>query len=271
VRGGFFGLAILPTFPLVILAQGVPGTNIKMDVVVTGVSIRGDTADVTYLLRNRPGSAEQLFQFAVEAPSPVLRISIPQPERDWLAHVSYRSRSIAHWGVLGEEVQPGEQSPPLGFSAIGLPAIVPYWVRGWAEPPVLTEADTLPFELIPPSDPLVDNSVKGSTVGIAPFPGDRGPGSLLLRLALLTDQTCGGLAWIASASVCSNLTAKLQHARAAVTRGDNNAARARLGDFLAELATQHDATTTPAVNDAAFWLLKTNAEFVLRPVPAASR
>lgn len=265
MRGAFFGLAILPTFPLVVLAQGAPGTNIKMDVVVTAVSIRGDTAEVTYLLRNRPGSAEQLFQFALEAPSPVLQISTPQPEQDWVARVTYRSRSMAYWALLGEEVQPGEQSPPLGFSAIGLPAIVPYWVRGYAEPPVLTDADTLP------SDPLVDNSVKGSTVGIAPFPADRGPGSLLLRLASLTDQTCGGLAWIASASVCSNLTAKLQHARAAVTRGDNNAARARLGDFLAELATQHDATTTRPVNDAAFWLLKTNAEFVLRLVPGPSR
>lgn len=259
-----FALTIMGCLPAVVTAQGVPGTNIEMDVVVTAVSVRGDTAEVTYVLRNRPSSAEQLFQFAVEAPSPVLRISIPQPEQDWLAHVSYRSRSIAHWGVLGEEVQPGQQSPPLGFSAIGLPGIVTYWVRGYAEPPMLTEADTLS---VPPSDPLVENSVKGSTVGIAPLPGDLGPGSLLARLRSLTDQTCGDLAWITSASVCRSLKEKLQRASRSVTKGDKTGARGRLESFVAELAAQHNGAGTLPVKEAAFWLLKVNAEYLGRHIP----
>jgi len=238
-----FAPAVLILVPRLAMAQGAPGTNIIVDVGVTALSVRGDTAEVTYVLRNRPGSAEQLFQFTVDAPSSVLRISLPQPEHDWAANASYRGRSVARWAVLGEQMRPGEDSPPLVFSAVGLPAIVTYWVRGYVPPPPLTPADTLP--VVPPSDPLVANSLPGRTVGIAPFPNDGSLSNLLAHLLTLTDESCGALGWITSTSVCSSLTAKLQQAGEALVQADNTKARTQLESFLAELAAQHGRAVCP--------------------------
>jgi hypothetical protein len=46
--------------------------------------------------------------------------------------------------------------------------------------------------------------------------------------------------------------------------------RAALEGFLAELAGQHDPAGNAPVNDAAFGLLKVNAEFVLGLMPRSS-
>jgi hypothetical protein len=241
------------------MAQGAPGTNIQIAVEVAAVSLWGDTTEITYVLRNEPRSAEQLFHFTVDAPSPVLRISIPQPKEDWLTNVEYRSRSVAEWAVLGEQMQPGQVSPTLSFTARGLPAIVTYWVQGHAPPPVLKGGE----DTLPPSDPLVENSIRGSTIGVAPFPLDHQPRTLLIRLLSLTEESCGPRSWIASVTVCSSLKEKLERAREAVVTTNHGKAQARLQRFLEELSAHHGPAGTGHVTDNAFWLLKVNAEFVL--------
>jgi hypothetical protein len=258
LRRTLFGLVIVAGSPPAVIAQGAPGTNIEIAVVVAGVAVRGDTTEITYVLRNEPRSAEQLFSFTVDAPSPVLRISIPQPEEDWLTNTKYRSRSVADWTVLGEQMQPGEVSPTLSFTARGLPAIVTYWAQGYAPPPTLKGGEGS----LPPSDPLVENSIRGSTVGIEPFPRDPRPGSLLTRLLSLTNQSCGPRSWIASVTICSSLRAKLERAREAVIITNHDKAHAQLQGFLTELGAHHGSAGTGQVTDNAFWLLKVNAEFV---------
>jgi hypothetical protein len=140
----------------------------------------------------------------------------------------------------------------------------------------------------PTSDPIEENepaqevvrAVSGLNGGWksvpAPVPGRdpanvTGVGTGISILHSDLDRACGDLAWISSAGVCSSLRNRLQQATPPVTRGNNVRARARLESFLAELAAQHDPAATLPVNDAAFWLLKTNAEFVLRLIPGAGR
>jgi FIMAH domain-containing protein len=255
--------AVLILVPGLAMSQGVPGTNVAVDVGVTTLSMRGDTAEVTYAVRNRTSSAEQLFHFTVDAPSPVVRILVPQPQDDWATNVRYRSRSVAEWVMLGDQMSPGQESPPLVFSAVGLPATVTYWVRGYVPPPPLTPGDTLP--VVQPADPLVTSSIRGSTVGIVPFPSDLSLASLLSRLITLTDQMCSDVLWITSASVCGSLRAKLQQASQSVTQGDNGGARAQLESFLTQLGAQRGPGLP--VNDNAYWLLKVNAEFILNRIP----
>lgn len=249
-------VAILSIWPSVALSQGIPGTNLVVDVQVGGVTMSGDAVRVEYVLRNLPESTEDLFVFTVDAPSPVLQIPRPQPEEDWLTNRQYRDRSVASWAMLGSHLAPGAESPLLHFEAIGLPAIVTFRVRGFFPPPPLTDADV---GVIPPSDPLLENSVPGKTVGIEPFPDDLSPTDLLRRLRELTDQTCGELGWIDNAGICNSLDKKLQNAERSLERGRANSARGQLGGFLNELQAQRGKH----VSDSAYWLLKVNAEFVL--------
>lgn len=86
------------------------------------------------------------------------------------------------------------------------------------------------------------------------------PGKVTLRVmdALLT-RVCGELAWIDQAPVCDSLHAKLNEA--AQVRGDRDDARRALRALLDELEAQHGFGK--AVSDNAYWLLKTNGEYLL--------
>jgi hypothetical protein len=122
-----------------------------------------------------------------------------------------------------------------------------------------------PIEENEPARLLID-SLDGGSGGwkavAAPVPG-RDPatvtsvaqGILMIRSDL--DRACGGLRWISSAAVCGRLRKNLE--------------QATLRGFLAELAGQHNSTGNSPINDAAFWLLKVNAEFVLGLIPRPSR
>jgi hypothetical protein len=48
-----------------------------------------------------------------------------------------------------------------------------------------------------------------------------------------------------------------------VVRRKTNSARAQLHDFLKQLASHRDESGVRPMTDAAFWLLKVNAEYVL--------
>jgi len=248
---------MLLALPARLHGQGTPGTNISIDVVVGPVMRNGDTIAVQYVVRNQPQSVEPLFHYTVDAPAPVVMITHPDPQEDWAISTDYRGRSIAEWTVLGDEMQPGDSSPPLGFRAIGLPTIVTYWARGYAPPPPLGPADTLP--VVAPADPLTEASVAGKTVGVEPFPSDLSPLALLSRLQGLLDQSCS-LGWVAAGN-CTSLAALLQQASAAVGANDPATAIERLGAFVAEVENGHQPGDG-SVNGAAYWLLTINAEFI---------
>lgn len=79
----------------------------------------------------------------------------------------------------------------------------------------------------------------------------------------LLDRACGELGWISNAGVCRSLRVKLEQAGRAIERGRTDAARGQLESFLAELDARHGEPPGKHVNDDAYWLLRTNAAFLL--------
>jgi hypothetical protein len=84
-------------------------------------------------------------------------------------------------------------------------------------------------------------------------------------------RTCGRLRWITSNAVCAPLSTRLQHAGAAVTQGKLRVARSELQGFLGDLARAHKRAQGRAVNDAAFSLLRINAEYLLGRITSVAK
>lgn len=254
-------LALLLLLPRAANAQGMPGTNLTVDIQVVAVSSRGDTTRVEYILSNRSDSREKLFAFTVDAPARVLSISRPQPQRSWLPGTDYRGRSVAEWAALGAVMIPGRSSPTLWFEAVGVPGLVSAWIQGYVPPPPLSAADTNPFARAP--DPLAEHSIRSMTVGVVPKPTDMSSAALVGRLQELRAQACGEMEWISSRGVCNSLGVKLDNAANSLTAGRSQAAAGQLRAFAEELDGQRGAEPGKHVNDSAYWLLKVNAEYIL--------
>jgi hypothetical protein len=163
--------------------------------------------------------------------------------------------------MLGRHLPPGQQTLPLVVEAPGLPGVVSAWVQGYFPPPQLTAADTLP--VVPPSDPLAQNSVALPVVGIEPMPSQRDPAALLDRLSSLANHACTELRWITHEGTCRSLMAKLAQATRALEANRTAGARGELEAFGNELDAQHGSEPGKHVNDNAYWLLRINAEYIL--------
>jgi hypothetical protein len=163
--------------PSAAAAQAEPGTRLDVRVHVESVTVNGDQVGIEYRLRNAAGSIEDLFTFTVDAPAPPLLVEQPAPADSWATATLFRNRPVARWAALEPVVPPGAESPPLRTRAAGLPAIVRYWVQGYA-PPASTAADT-PVH-VPAADPLTTRSRTGLTVGVEPL--DTNAEAVLSRL-----------------------------------------------------------------------------------------
>jgi hypothetical protein len=256
-----FTLGSLACLTSAAFAQGAPGTNLAVEVGFRRIAMRADTVRVEYLVRNAEESREELFEFTVEAPSKVVRIELPASKENWDTSTVYKTLSVASWGLLGEQLHAGATTPRLAFEAVGLPGVVTYWAGGWfpVEP---LEAEYEPPPPMSPRDAIAVTAVQGRTIGVDPLPADRRPAALLERLGGLLDDTCGDLGWITSASVCRSLKENLQQGSRSLGKGDKTGARGRMEGFLAELVAQHNVGGILPVKDAAFWLLKVNAEYL---------
>jgi len=234
-------------------------------VAIRRLTREADTVTIEYVLANRSESLERLFRFAVDAPSGVVTMNVPGSGEDWRASTNYRGRSIVSWISLGNHhMQPGDSSPPLRLRSRGLPGIVTFWAGGRFPPPPLGPADTLP--VVAPDDPLLENSVPGRTVGVEPFPASLDPASLVVRLTALLAESCQ-LEWIAAAA-CGSLDSQLTSIATALSAGNTDGARSGLNDLVQALADGFQPSAPGPVNDAAFWLLTVNAEFIRDLLPA---
>ena len=261
--------------------QGAPGTNLTVAVTVQRIQMRGDTAFVQYVVQNSPRSAEELWSFTVDAPSRPLRVVRPQARERWTTGVAAQGLQVASWAALGANIAAGARTPPLEFSALGLPAMVTYWAGGYFpvpdyEPVDEDAEDTLPA--LTPQQSLSANAVAGQTVGVEPFPTDLSPGYLLARLRTLTDSACR-LGWIQGRGTCRELAEHLDQAGRELQRGQREEARNHLREFVTDV--RERAGRRPgeeergddqreerddrgaAVNSSAYWLLTVNAEYVL--------
>ena len=241
-----------------LVAQGPPGTNADIEVTVVQATVAGNSVHLSYVVRNQPTSGERLFELTIRAPAGVRDVRAAAPTDRWLTAASYRSQPVAQWGALGDQMQPGDTSPVLSYTAPGILGIVPAWARGYAPPQPLPPEDTTNRVFHPEPDPVFDGSRIIQVIGVVPPPGGGTGGTVVLAAEQLA-QACDSTGWIDSRGVCNSLSEKLAAASASLTRNDTTSARNQLGAFVDEL----DAQRGKHVSDNAYWLLKTNAEYVL--------
>lgn len=103
---------------------------------------------------------------------------------------------------------PGQSTPALSFSALGLPDLVQYWAIPDLEthPPV---DDDRNYHI----EPLKGFADSGTTVGIVPLVPSAPAATRLAKLHELLDYSCGSAQWINDASVCVGLRSKLNRRR----------------------------------------------------------
>src|SRR5712671_4384561 len=254
MRRFFFLLLLL--FPGSGSAQ-IAGTRFTLDVTVNSVVMRGDTAQVTYILYNRPQSQDSVFMFVVDAPARVRYISRPQPSSLWLVDsLIHVSEPAAFWSMLSY-LAPSASTPSLQFESVGLPGVVTNWAIGkW---PIKTCCDDDP----PGSgeNVLVTRSVQSKTVGVEPWPGDRSSQAMLSRLRTLTQNSCSTpLNWITDSSLCTQLIADIDAAESFRASGSGSQVQTTIDHYNGLLGTS--AAFAPGVTSPAFWLLSSNAGII---------
>jgi hypothetical protein len=157
-----------------------------------------------------------------------------------------------------DSIAPGASLSGFGIRSTYLPGIRSVW----AEPTWQSccSRPRPPQPDVPPEEhPSPDEfRVKGLTVGPTLHPD-----SVSIQvLQAFHARTCTELRWITDAGVCASLGATLGRVRQAVTQADRTGTRTELRSFVSELEAQHGVGRP--VNDNAYWLLRVNAEFLLR-------
>ena len=222
----------------VALVAGAPArAPLSIHVAPAALEVRGDTVRVAYVVTNAPASTAGLFTFTVDALAPALVVERPSRTLQWHVTRSMAGRNVASWSFIETELAPGRTSPPLRYTAIGLPGLVRYWGIVYTPPDSVESADAANPPAATGPGALANDS--GMTVGIVPFPADRSRAALLVRLARLTTQACA-LGWIDNAGVCNSLQAKI--------RDGNDRA----------LANELEAQRDKHVNASAYFLLMGN-------------
>lgn len=238
------GILLTPITSISLAAQGTPGTNLVVVVQIDSVGMKGDTVSVGYTLTNQQISLERLVFFTVDASVAPVSISVPDPGVAWSVSDLYRGRSVVRWASL-DPIAPSASTPALTFQALGLPGIVSAWYRGDSLPSLGT-SDTAESDTPQPDlDPLAAYSVGLFTVGADPFPPNATLTMLQDRLDALIARSCV-LSWIADPTLCVVL---------------RTLAGGNVTGFLAQVQLRHGPGQP--INDAAYWLLKVNAEYIL--------
>lgn len=216
-------------------AKTASNPTLTISVQPTAVDVNGDTVRVTLSVRNLPTSSAELWMFTVDAPVPVLTVEQlgSGDKRDVDMRKEY-GISVATWAFLGDHVAPGGATPPVAFSATGLPGIVSYWAERWVPPDTVETADEPPDSSQAPvkPGPWSSASDSGRTVGIVPFPADRSRAALVTRMRTLLREACAH-GWVEDANVCSSLDQKLEQDDISGLLGELGANRARHVNELA--------------------------------------
>jgi hypothetical protein len=226
---------------------------------VSAVTRSGDTSRVTFVIENltSPNSGEDLWQFLIDAPSRLVRVDAGSAGQ-WATRQVHRGKSTAQWTLEADTlVHPGQSTPPLSFSALGLPGLVTYWAIPDLEthPPVDDERNEK-------LEPLKGYADSGVTVGVVPVASSSTAADLLARLRGLQDYACGTAGWISSGTICGTLRDKLDGVGSALSAGDLSTAASTMQAFVQQLDAQHGSVPGKQVSDEAYSLLRENAVYL---------
>jgi hypothetical protein len=214
--------------------------TLSIQVLPSSLEVHRDTVRIAYTVTNALTSTSELFDFTVDAPAPALKVEKPRQAPEWDINTAREyGRSVARWGFIEPMLLPGKTSPPLAFSALGLPGIVKYWGDPWIPPDTVDDGDVPVQTPTTPAGPGAFADDSGVTVGVVPFPKDRSRAALLRRLSgLVTDACARG--WVDDRGVCNSLRVKIQH------------------DETRALLSELEAQRGKHVNDVAYFLIAGN-------------
>ena len=241
--------------PAARLAQ--PTATLNVAVRVASFAARGDTITLGYSIQNLASSTLELWTLGLVTPVAVVSMSKPVDNHDWSTLHWHGDERLPMWATDGDNIRPGESSPELRLSAVGLTDLVEYL----AVPDLAQVADSVDDDL--PHDQMREHATRGMTVSIVPKPVARTPTIQLSKLSGFVDQSCRPAGWITQQGVCDALRTKLADASAALSVADTAGARGALGAFLNELDAQYGTDPDKAVTVPAYALLRPNIIFLL--------
>ncbi|HVO33934.1 MAG TPA: hypothetical protein VMT21_00135 [Gemmatimonadales bacterium] len=273
---GLAGLTAALADPARLYAQdSIPwprADKLSATVQVRVTATRGDTVRVSYALTVGGSSVQPANLFVLR--SDVHPTSVSGPVGWYASSGVIEDSGEVDWSSLAgrADVRPGATERGFEAEAVGLLDIITYRVQGRHAAPVVTDS-TEGLIQAPPS--VWVNSVGGSTVGFVAVPSDNSAGALMPRLESLIRQSCS-LGWIRSREVCRALGGKLQEAARDLADGRAREASKDLREFVQQLREWHPwegerqheergirGGRPEQVNDAAYWLLRVNAEYIL--------
>lgn len=257
MRAFIMGL-LLQLMPTLLVGQN-PGQNVSLDIQAASVLVTGDTTSISFVVTNRPISAEPLWMFVIDAPANVLRLSPSSGGLRWRSDPGFRGENpVASWIFLSDYLSPGSSTPALQFESVGLPGILTYWAGGYFPAPSGSDDPEPDTTALP--DPWVTEMITGKTVGVEPWPADRSAQALLARLGTLAQITCSSaLLWITDAGICSELVSDVNQAESFRSSGQMMSARTTLLHFQSLIS---EGRAAGSVKSSAYWLLKANSDII---------
>ena len=207
-----------------------------------------------YEISNGKNSKQNIWSFAIEYKKSLTNIISPE---NW--HYGYFSyKSVIDWNG---ELSAGKSIKGFSFESEVIPGIVECYGDGYTEPHVFSNYESeIAEDTRPPLPDFFGNCVVGKTIGpdIIPLPPVITPISLIKRLITLKEESFK-LGWIDNRGIANSLNKKLENTKDAVNRGQNETAKNILNAFINEVESQRGKH----INDNAYYLLKTNAEFIV--------
>jgi len=180
--------------------------------------------------------------------------------------------SLLWYGTTGGVIDNDSIAPGTSLAGFGLRSpYLPGTRQFWAEPtwqaccsePGPDPETGLPGEEHPGTDEFRQS---GWTVGPTRAPDEMSDPYNALGIVLGYIRNTCDISWITNPGICNSLRTKLEQARRALERGNNEAATGQLQAFLNELEAQRGDEPGKHVNDNAYWLLKVNVEFILERI-----
>jgi hypothetical protein len=231
-----------------------PATDIAPAIIATVAVSSTAVFEYSYTIANGSTSAQGIGDFALKLGTVSVVQNVVSPP-GWVEVLNtIGTRGLLSWGAIATvRIKPG--TSVYGFSVFSAnpPDVRDSLLRGFVPMPAVDHVD----ENTPAPRDIEEDSVRIQTIG----PGSIGiddAGFGIDRLISLKHRA-RDLAWISSPGMVKSLDAKLDAAKVSVARGQNKTASNQLSAFISELTAQRGKT----VNDSAFHLLKTNAEFII--------
>jgi hypothetical protein len=244
----------------------VPLSN-RIDPQLTfSVGHAGSTFEYRYAVENRAGPVATTAVLSLDIPCAEQDVTPTAPE-GWTARMWPRGSTTYCYFSSGTDVLPPGEARVFLVRSRAFPGIDTARFFGAADfifwP---SEEGTVPKAARALADSLQGFETGGVNLPlVAPIrtpDAMHEPAQVIAALQGDLDRACE-LGWITNSGICTSLRVKLDHAAQSLDRGRSGAAQGQMGSFLSELDAQHGPQPGKHVTDAAYWLLKTNAERLL--------